>query len=274
MPKNSTCALLLIGLVIMILAGVLIMQANSAHTPGVMHQRLRIQQAVVTLEQQCFTCHSSPLGDFQLIAYAAETGAPLSGNSDLLMRASSSENSYIHAAQPAIGSQLSYLGHRFLEMPDTRGKVYAAAAEGFLQVYEQTQTTTGLESLPDTLEQLRVIEYLLNIAENQAQPVKWIKTNGALSLFESAAPQNIPLPVPALAETRFVRLDMAPESESLTPGDCPHISPQVFFVVNRRGPPVRANNDFAWFRTGRLAIGAQSPFLCIGSDTTIYTSVA
>lgn len=273
-PKNYVCTLL-IGFVIMLLAGVLIVQTDSAYTSGITHQRLHIQQAVVSLEQQCFTCHSSPAENLQLIAYTIETEAPSAQNGDVALQISSPVDSYTNPVQPTIDTQLQSLGHRLLEIPDSNNKAYAAAVSKFLQVYKQTRNDTGPNSMWKAAEQLLVITHLLNIAENQAQPLKWIKTNEALSLFESAAPQNIPLPAPVLSETKFVCFDTAPEPESLTSGDCLHTSSQVFFVVNRRGPSVRTNDDFAWFFTERLTcISVQSPFLCIGSDTTIYTSVA
>ncbi len=225
-------ALLLVALAL------LLAPEQRAAAPDTLDYRLQVGEALMDLSP-CLTCHSASGASQPVREWAVVRHTPL----DVTPEAPSNAGMFIESTTETLKRQLDAelvdLGQRLLTLPETEAnrEAYAALADDYLTVYEDTRAPASEAFLLSSLDLLRGVDRALLALEHQSQPVKLARGVPDAPPCETLAAQTAPPPAPVAAPVSFTPVEpsLGPSVEARPePAPVPSLS---VVLVHRRGPP-------------------------------------
>jgi hypothetical protein len=222
---------LLIGIVMILLAGALLLHFESAKNQTNTVSRVRVQEITANLTS-CLVCHTP-----------ASVEAPELVHTTIRLptiRQDTAERSTVEQLRGQIDTQLIALGNRILDLPVTQGQGSVSVIEDFVQVYKKTRNNTDTTYLLNTLNSFDEIEQFVSLLEHQAQALKWASIPATPAHQKVNAAQVAPSSSPFVAIAQQITvLPIRHEANLLMENYQVFIPTQIGFASYRRGPPAR-----------------------------------
>jgi hypothetical protein len=222
---------LLMGMVMILLAGALLLHSETAKNQTNTVSRVRLQEITANLTN-CFVCHTPASAEIPELVHTTIRFPTI--------RDDTTQRSTAEQLRGQIETRLIDLGNRILDLPVTQDQGSVSVIEDFVQVYETTRNNTDTTYLLNTLHSVEKIEKFISLLEHKAQPLKWASLPATTTQSQVNTAQVAPAssPFAAIAQ-QITGLHKIHEANWLMENYQAFVPTRIVFASYRRGPPAR-----------------------------------